>query len=58
MVIVLSIWNAFLYDFKVNLKIYFDNSIDIETIDYNILNKYMIHKFNQYAATNAEDYTI
>ena len=53
----LSVSSAPLCDFQANLKILFNNSTDIEIIDHNILNKYGIHKFNQYAAKNAKDYS-
>lgn len=41
-----------------NLKIFLDNSIDIEILDYNILNKYSIPKFNQYATANTKSYSL
>lgn len=37
-----------------NLKILFDNKIYIKMIDYDIFNKYAIHKFNQYAIVNVK----
>ena len=43
---------------EADLKILFNNSIDIETTDHDIFNKYAIHKFNQYAAANAKDYSL
>lgn len=45
-----------MYNLKADLKIFFDNNIDIEIIDYNIFNKYAIYKLNQYAVTNAKNY--
>ena len=52
-----SILNPLLHNFKTaNLKILFDNSRNIETTDYNTLNKYAIDKFNKYIAANAKDY--
>lgn len=45
MVSPLNILNASLHNFKTNPKIFFDNSIDIETIDHDILNKYIIYKY-------------
>ena len=42
----------------VDLKIFFANSMDIQTADHDILNKYIIHRFNQYAAANTEDYSL
>lgn len=54
----LNILSTFLHNFKPNnLKILFDNNIDIETTDHNIFNKYIIHKFNQYIAINAKNYS-
>ena len=41
-----------------NLKILLDNSKAIETTDIDTLNKYAIHKFNEYAAANTEDYSL
>ena len=41
-----------------NLKIFLDNSTDIETTDHDTLNKYAIHKFNEYAAANTKDYSL
>ncbi len=40
----------------VDLEILFANGMDIQTADHDNLNKYTIHRFNQYAAANAEDY--
>lgn len=40
-----NILNIPLYNFKTNPKIFFDDSIDIETIDHNIFNKYTIYKY-------------
>lgn len=55
----LNTFNTFLYNFKiVNLKIFFANDIDIQMINYNILEKYTISKFNQYTAINAKDYSL
>lgn len=52
----LSVLSAPLCNFQADLKMLFDNSIDIETIDHNILNKYEIYKFNQYAVRNIKGY--
>lgn len=42
-----SILNTPLYsNLKADLKILFDNNIDIKIINDDILNKYMIYKFN------------
>ena len=53
-----SISSAASYNPEADLKILFDNSIEIETTDHDILNKYAIQKFNQYAAANAKDYSL
>ena len=54
-----SISSAFSHDPEVvNLKILFANGMDIKTADYDILNKYVIHKFNQYAAANAKNFNL
>lgn len=45
-----------LYKFKANLKIFFDNNIDIKTTDHNIFNKYVIYKFNQYLTINTKNF--
>ena len=42
----------------VDLKVLFANGLNIETSDHDILNKYAIHRFNQYAAAIAEDYSL
>lgn len=44
-----------LYDLKAVLKIFFNNSIDIKAINYDIFIKYIIYKFNQYVAINTKD---
>ena len=41
-----------------NLKILLDNSTAIETTDIDTLNKYAIHKFNEYAAANTQNYSL
>ncbi len=53
-----SILSIPLHDLNANLKILYDNSVDTETIDYDIYNKYTIYKFNQYAVTNVIDYSL
>lgn len=40
-----------------NQKILFYPRFDIQTADYDLLNKYVIYKFNQYIAINIEDYS-
>lgn len=47
-----------LYNPKANLKIFFDNNIDSEMTNYNILNICIIQKFNQYATANVKDYSL
>ncbi len=39
-----------------DLKVLFANGIDLQTADRDLLNKYTIHRFNEYAAANHEDY--
>ena len=38
------------------LKILFAQGFNIQTADHDLLNKFVIHRFNQYAALDAEDY--
>ena len=52
-----SVLSVFLHNHKANLKILFDNSIYIKTINYDIINKYTSHKFNPYTATNTKNYS-
>lgn len=54
----LNVLNAPSYNLEADLKIFFDNSIGIETRNYGILNKYARHKFNQYANANAKNYSL
>ena len=42
----------------VDLKIFFANSMDIQTADHDIFNKYAIHRFNQYEAANTKNYRL
>ena len=54
-----SILSALLHNPKaVDLKVLFANGLNIETFDHDILNKYAIHRFNQYADANAEEYSL
>ena len=53
-----SIFSTPSHDSEANLKILLNNNIEIETTDHDILNKYAIQKFNQYAAANAKDYSL
>ena len=41
-----------------NLKFLFRNGIDLQTADRDLINKYVIHKFNLYAADNEEDFNL
>lgn len=54
-----TILHIFLYDQKVyDLKIFFCLCFDIQTIlYYDLLNKYVIYKFNQYTIKNIKDYS-
>ena len=55
----LSILNVLSHNPKVvNLKILFANNMDIQIVDHNIFNKYIIYKLNQYAAANVKDQTV
>lgn len=42
----------------INLRILFAQAFDIQTTDYDLLNKFVIHRFNQYNAVNTEDYSL
>ena len=54
-----SISSALSNDAKViNPKILFGHSFDIQKADNDLLNKYVIYKFNQYAEMNVEDYCL
>ena len=49
--------------FSHNLKVHdfnalFELSFNIQKADYNLLNKYVIYKVNQYQAINIEDYSL
>lgn len=46
MISTLNILSISLHNLQANLKILFDNNINIEITDYNILNKYVIYNFN------------
>lgn len=46
-----------LHDSKTDLKIFFNNNIDIKTINYDLFNKYAIYIFNQYIAINTKNYS-
>lgn len=39
-----------------NLKFFFIQRFNIKIIDYNLINKFVLYKFNQYATLNTEDY--
>lgn len=53
-----NISNVFLHNSKaIDQKVLFTNNLNIEPFDYNICNKYSIHRFNQYATANAKDYS-
>lgn len=52
----LSIKSIFLPNPEVNdHNIFFEYSFDIQETDKKLLNKYVIYKFNQYAAIKIED---
>lgn len=59
MVDLLSIRSIFLHDSKVyNFKIFFGPNFDIQEAYYNLLNKYVIYKFNQYKVMNIKNYSL
>lgn len=39
-----------------NLKTLFAQGFNIKTVDYNLINKFVIYRLNQYPALNAKDY--
>lgn len=54
-----SISSAVSHDPEANdLKTVFARGLDIQTADNDQLNKFVIHRFTQYAATNIEDYSL
>lgn len=54
-----SISSAVSHDPEANdLKTLFARGLDIQTADNDKLNKFVIHRFTQYAATNIEDYSL
>lgn len=54
-----SIISIFLHDLKVNnYNILFKSSFDIQETDKDLLNKYIIYKFNQYTAMNIEYWSL
>lgn len=53
----LSIKTIFLHDLEVhNFKIFFKLNFKIQETNYNLLNKYILYKVNQYQVINIEDY--
>lgn len=54
-----SIRSALLHNLEVyNFKILFGPSLNIQEVDYDLLNKYVVYKVNQYQAINIEDYSL
>ncbi len=54
-----SIRSALLYDPEVhNFKILFGPSYNIQEANYNLLNKYIVYKVNQYQAIDIKDYSL
>ena len=41
-----------------NLTIFFGPNFDVQIADFDLLNKYVIYKFNQYTVGNIEDYSL
>lgn len=55
----LSILSTFLHIPEVNnLKKNFSLSFDIQKADYNLLNMYIMYKFNKYETINIKDYSL
>ena len=51
--------SAFLHNPEVhNFKILFRTSFNIQEADYNLLNKYVIYKINQYQIININGYSL
>ena len=54
-----SIRSAFSHDPEVHdFKILFGPSFNVQEANYNLLNKYVVYKVNQYRAMNIEDYSL
>ena len=54
-----SILSASLHNLEVNnLNILFSPNFDIQTADFDLFNKYVIYKFNQYVVGNIKDYSL
>lgn len=52
-----SIRSAFMHDSEVhNFKSSFRPSFNFQKADYNLFNKYVVYKVNQYQAINIKDY--
>ena len=43
---------------NIDLKTLFVQGFNIETADHDLINKFVIHRFNQYAALNAKNYRL
>ena len=51
--------SAFLHDSNVHdFKTIFEPSFNIQEVDYNLLNKYVVYKVNQYRVINIGDYSL
>lgn len=54
-----STLNPLLHDYNAtNLEILFAQGFNIQTAEYDLLNKFVIHMFNQYRALNAKDWSL
>lgn len=55
----LKILSTFLYNHNAaNLKKFFVQQFNFQIIDYNIINKYIIYKINQYTTANIKDFSL
>ena len=55
----LSISSAALHDSKTNdLKTLFACGLDFQTADHDLINNYIVHQVNQYAARNLKDWSL
>lgn len=52
----LNVSNVLLHNLKTtNLEILFAQEFNIDKANHNLINKFVIHRFNQYKALNAKD---
>lgn len=54
-----SVMSAFLHNYNtINQKNFFVQGFNFETMDRNIINKYVIYKFNKYIAANTKHFSL